>query len=586
MMKKINPENVIVTGGLFRERMNLNIKYLKELDTYKLLQNFYLEAGINHPVLNSYETLHKGWEAPSCQLRGHFLGHFMSACANVVAHENDTELSAKLKTIVDELYICQQENGGKWAGSIPEKYFERIKNNKYVWSPQYVMHKTFMGLIDTYVLTGNKKALEIADNMGDWYVNWAKTAGDAVYRGEQGGMLEIWAKLYKITKNDKYLALISAYEGNGFFDKLDKKVDALTNDHANAGIPLTHGAMAMYEITGDEKWLTRLKEFWNQAITSRGMFATGGQNSGEFWVPPFKEGSFLGINTQEYCTVYNLVRTAEFLFMCTGEKEYSDYIERCLYNGFLAQQNPYTGMPAYFLPLKFGSKKKWGSKTEDFWCCHGTMVQGQTIYPDLIYYEDENSLTVSQYIPSVCTLDKITLEQNTDMSNYNSQVFFDDHSNGEMSRWSFKFTVQKAPSEKYTLRFRIPEWVNGEPAVTLNGEKCEYVSDNGFISVERVWNSGESVGIFFPHELREECLPDIPELAAFMDGPVVLAGLTEDCSYVKGGVKNLYPEVYHTYSTYPWLQSTFVTKNNPVNIEFKPLYEIADEAYTVYFNTK
>ena len=40
---------------------------------------------------------------------------------------------------------------------------------------------------------------------------------------------------------------------------------------------------------------------------------------------------------------------------------------RCLYNGFLAQQNSVTGMPTYFLPLKQGSKKKWASKTHDFW---------------------------------------------------------------------------------------------------------------------------------------------------------------------------------------------------------------------------
>lgn len=34
--------------------------------------------------------------------------------------------------------------------------------------------------------------------------------------------------------------------------------------------------------------------------------------------------------------------------------------------------------------------------------CHGTVVQAQTLYPDLIYFRDEenDSLVVGQYIPS------------------------------------------------------------------------------------------------------------------------------------------------------------------------------------------
>lgn len=68
-----------------------------------------------------------------------------------------------------------------------------------------------------------------------------------------------------------------------------------------------------------------------------------------------------------------MVRTASTLYQWTGDMAYADYIELNLYNGFLAQQNKYTGMPRYFLPLKAGSTKKWGSPTSDFWCCYGTI---------------------------------------------------------------------------------------------------------------------------------------------------------------------------------------------------------------------
>lgn len=116
------------------------------------------------------------------------------------------------------------------------------------------------------------------------------------------------------------------------------------------------------------------REIFKCAVTDRGTYATSGANSGEFWVPPHQQGHFLGASDQEFCTVYNLVRTADYLFKWTGDTKYADYIERCLYNGFLAQQNASTGMPTYFLPLKHGSKKNGaarptisGAVTEQ-WC--------------------------------------------------------------------------------------------------------------------------------------------------------------------------------------------------------------------------
>ncbi len=326
------------------------------------------------------------------------------------------------------------------------------------------------------------------------------------------------------------------------------------------------------------------------------MYCTSGQNAGEFWIPPFMQGQFLGDNDQEFCTVYNMVRTAQYLFSWTGEVRYADYIERCLYNGFLAQQNSVSGMPAYFLPLRAGSRKKWGSKTCDFWCCHGTMVQAQTLYPDLIYFtDDENdSLIVSQYIPSRLKYRHenadVCIEQTTDMKSYNSQVFFDEHSGGDLSRWSLKFSITSSEPEEFTLSLRIPCWVSGTPVINLNGQPQEYAGiENGWITIRKQW-SDDVLQILFPSSPVMEPLPDVPELAAVVDGPIVLAGLSDcDCG-LSGDYEKpdtfLYPQIEHTYGTFPWKQNCYVTKNQPKNIMFKPLYEITDATYTVYITQK
>lgn len=600
MLKPAEKGSVKILPGVFRERMDVNRQYLLELDTNCLLQNFYLEAGIILPglqVVDNPETanLHWGWEAPTCQLRGHFLGHWISAAAKLIAADGEPELRVKLDKIVSELARCQELNGGEWVGSIPEKYFTRLIKNQYIWSPQYVMHKTIVGLSDAYIYAGNTQALDILSYLSDWYITWTEKAAEtnphAVYAGEEAGMLEVWAQLYQLTRDEKYLTLAKRYADAGLFRKLKEGKDSLTNCHANASIPFTHGAAKMYEITGDSDWLEVIKLFWKAAVTDRGMFSTTGMNAGEFWVPPHMQGHFLGSNDQEFCTVYNMVRTASYLLKYTGEAQYADYIERALYNGFLAQQNAQTGMPAYFLPLGAGSHKKWGTKTRDFWCCHGTMVQAQTLYPELVWFTDGDKITAAQYIPSEFTAEmngaNVTVSQTPGMKYYNDQAFFDEKDDGQMSRWLLKFSVKCDKPARFTLSLRVPEWAKGVE-LEVNGKNTAAPVKDGWLDITADWQN-DSVQVFFPSELRAEILPDMPELMSVVDGPIVLAGIIgSDCGITGADKLNeqFMPQMEHTYGTFPWRQNSWRTRNQPQSVMFRPLYEVTDEEYTVYFTKK
>ncbi len=595
MLKQINIENAHLLPGLFKERADINRAYLMELKTENLLQNFYLEACIRTD--RDVSEMHLGWESPTCQLRGHFLGHWLSAASLLIAQNNDRELKAKLDIIIDELERCQKQNGGKWIGSVPEKYFKMLETDEYIWSPQYTLHKTLLGLYHSAMYAKNEKALVILSNAADWYLDWTSDMQNknphAVYSGEEGGMLEVWAGLYQLTGNEKFSTLAERYSHPSIFKKLADSGDPLSNCHANASIPWAHGAAKMYEVTGDEKWLDLVKSFWKCAVTDREAFCTGGQNSGEFWIPPHKLGMFIGERTQEFCTVYNMVRLADYLFRFTGDTAYLDYMEKNLYNGFLAQQNKFTGMPAYFLPMKPGSVKKWGSKTHDFWCCHGTTVQAHTIYPQLCFYEDseKNRLVVGQYINSEYKRNEnVSVTQSVDMKYYNDGASFDEHDDSRMSRWYIKLNIKAEKPEKFTLSLRIPEWINGAPVVYMNGEEIKNVTvKNGYFDIDRTWET-DTVNLYFPAALTTSSLPDMPKLTAFAEGPVVLAGLCEkDCGiYMNDGKPEsaLTYTTEHTYSTFPWQQSVYRTVDQPENFDFVPLYEVTDEPYTIYFTKK
>ena len=603
MLKAVNRKDVQILPGLFQRRMKLNEEYLMELDPSCLLQNFYIEAGIIPPggqVISDPDKakMHWGWEAPSCQLRGHFLGHWLSAAAKLCAGGDKPELRARVDLIVEELAKCQEMNGGEWVGSIPEKYFAMLVPGRYIWSPQYTMHKTIMGLKDVYEQLGNRTAIDILDRLADWYVRWVKdmqgSNPEAVYSGEQAGMLEIWADLYALTNKDKYLFLIKAYEQNALFERLDKGGDALSDDHANASIPLAHGAARLAEITGEKIWVKRLEAFWKTAVESRGMFATTGCNAGEFWIPPHIQGRYLGNEDQEFCTVYNMVRAAEYLLRRTGESKYADYIERALYNGFLAQQNKETGMPTYFLPLIPGGRKKWGSRTRDFWCCFGTMVQAQTLYPELIWYTAEDGVTVSQYIPSemetTLAAGKVRLSQKIHMKDYNNQVLFDEHSEGRVSRWSLRFIIQSETNETWTLKLRVPCWCVDEPVITLNGKPFKAREQNSWIEISRNWGEQNELDVFFPSKVVFEHLDGAEELVCAVDGPIVLAGLTDCDTGLKGDLNDpdniLLPEQSHTYGAFVWTQNVYQTRHQKENFRMIPLYEVTDERYTIYFTAE
>ena len=61
--------------GPYQQAQEWNRAYLKRLSADRLLHNFRTNAG-----LSSDAKPMGGWEEPKGELRGHFTGHFLSAC--------------------------------------------------------------------------------------------------------------------------------------------------------------------------------------------------------------------------------------------------------------------------------------------------------------------------------------------------------------------------------------------------------------------------------------------------------------------------------------------------------------------------
>ncbi|HET9704879.1 MAG TPA: beta-L-arabinofuranosidase domain-containing protein, partial [Vicinamibacterales bacterium] len=221
----------------------------------------------------------EGWDNQTTRLRGHASGHYLSAIAQAYASATyDEALRAnflqKMNYLIDTLYDLSQRSGrpaapggpavadplmvppgaGRagydsnlrkgalrtdywiWgAGFIsaypPDQFIMLEKGATYgtqdtqIWAPYYTLHKILAGLLDTYEVAGNKKALAIARGMGGW-VHARLTALPAETRirmwsryiaGEYGGMNEAMARLFRLTGERRFLDTAKLFDNTNFF---------------------------------------------------------------------------------------------------------------------------------------------------------------------------------------------------------------------------------------------------------------------------------------------------------------------------------------------------------------------------------
>ena len=400
------------------------------------------------------------------------------------------------------------------------------------------------------------------------------------------------AGLYGLTGREEHLELMKRYDRPRLFERLLAGEDPLTNRHANTTVPEAHGAARAYEVTGEKRWRDIAEAYWRSAVTDRGCFCTGSQTTGEVWTPPFKFSARLGDKNQEHCVVYNMMRLADYLLRWTGDVTYADYWERNLYNGILAQQNAETGMIAYFLPLRAGSTKRWGTPTDDFWCCHGSLVQAHTMYANHVYYEDGDGLVVSQYIPTELEWERdgvpVAVKQTFDTEAYSmGKVHEFDGPVHRPNRRVVEMSVHCETPAEFALKMRVPWWVAGQATILVNGEPhAVEMGPSSFCTILRTWQD-DAVRVEFPKALETCPLPDEPYTVAFMDGPVVLAGLCGEERTLYGDKDR--PETILTPDNereWWFWQRGYRTRGQERGIRFVPLYEVQDEAYAVYFPIK
>jgi len=106
---------------------------------------------------------------------------------------------------------------------------------------------------------------------------------------------------------------------------------------------------------------------------------------------------------------------------------------------------------------------------------------------------------------------------------------------------------------------------------------------SSFHPLRRTWDHAR-IHVELPKALTTCPLPDGPNTVAFMDGPVVLAGLCDEERTLYGDVDDraslLAPDNEREWGT--WLGG-YRARNQPRGLRFILLYQVVDRRYAVYF---
>ncbi|KAL2927896.1 DNA damage checkpoint protein LCD1 [Bienertia sinuspersici] len=321
--------------SLYGRAQQTNLEYLMMLDNDNLLYSFRKTAGLPAPG-----TPYGGWEAPNIDLRGHFVGHYLSATAKMWASTHNETLKSKMDALVSDLKECQDALKSGYLSAFPTDLFDSLEDLKPVWAPYYTIHKIMAGLLDQYNIAGNSQALKMVSSMADYFYNRVQNVVKQysisrhwfILNEETGGMNDVLYRLYSVTAND------------------------LSDYHANTHIPIVIGAQMRYEVTGDELYKVSRNLFrWTKEVNYADYYERALING----VLSIQRGTEPGI----------------MIYM----------------------------LPLGHGVSKGKSYHGWGTQYNTFWCCYGTGIESFSKLGDSIYFEETSKvpgLYVIQYIPS------------------------------------------------------------------------------------------------------------------------------------------------------------------------------------------
>jgi uncharacterized protein len=552
--------SVRLTGGPLKEQYHRLRAFYLALDNDRLLKVYRTRAGLPAPGAEM-----GGWYDTGGFVPGHALGQYISGLARMGRATGDAACNAKVAELVAGFAATLGAMNQVFAGPNAEK----------VW-PCYVLDKHLAGLIDAFQLAGVAQAQELIGRVYSGALPYIPAQG----RDRVGKKNPPYDETYVLPEN---LFTASTITGDralfnhartylldaDFFDPLARGQDVLPGRHAYSHAIALSSAAKAHLVLGDEKYLEAMKTAWNLLTTTQ-QFATGGWGPNETFITPHRGELYASLRSTEDhfetpCGSYAAIKLARYLLCATGDGRYGDSLERVLYNTILGAKDPDSdGDCFYYSTYSSAARKTCYAKK---WpCCSGTLIQCVADYVRDIYFKAIDGIAVNLYVPSELTWNvngrSVHLAQETDFPI------------GEM----VTLRVDCSPPTEFTLRLRLPAWLQGPPSVRVNGRAAVVDTYRGFAVVRRTWRSGDTMTVHLNQSFRTEGIDDLhPQTVALLRGPLV---------YVETNPQPAANRLAPLGALRPMgSDAAFSARHREEERTFTPFYSVRDETYTTYFQT-
>ena len=474
----------------------------------------------------------------------------LEAMAYSLKTHPSAEMEKKCDEWIDKIAAAQQPDGylNTWytLKGLQDKYTDMSMHEDY-----NAGHMIEAG-VAYYNATGKRKFLDVCIKWADQFDNLFGPGKRDWVTGHEELELAL-VKLYKVTKNDKYLKLsdwLLSERGKKLakgYTWTDWKDTAYAQDvlpvkeqkeitgHAVRAMYLYTGAADVAAQTGDAGYMKAMRNVWEDVVY-RNMYITGGIGSA---------GSNEGFtqdydlpNEQAYCETcasVGMVFWNQRMNSLTGNSEYIDVLERSLYNGALDGLSLSGDRFFYGNPLASrgqNQRREWFGTA----CCPANIARLVASLGNYIYAKTDNSIYVNLFVGS-----------NTTIPLVNGNVAVNMETNYPWDG-SIKLNidpVKKSPKEslrtKFKLYLRIPGWVQGQTSTNdlydfsdfkstvislkVNGKDQAIMMENGYMIIDREWEKGDVLEYNLPMQTnkifaRKELKQDDNRIA-IQRGPIV-----------------------------------------------------------------
>ena len=484
----------LTTGDLRRQLDEVTAQYLA-IANDDLLKGFRQRAGLPAPG----DDL-GGWYTAGTW---HAFGQYLSGLSRLYAATGNTACRDKVITLIEG-----------WSETIASDGFFFYKEKPQ--GAPYVYEKMQAGLLDAYLFANYEKALDHMQVITEWAKKNLPTERLYSQTGSEWYTLsENLYRAYEKTGDPSYFDFAEFWEYERWWNEIRDKEDVFKDNiyhHAYSHLNTLSGAAMAYRIKGDRKYLETVKNGWDFYVKEQS-YITGGFGPAE-QVISYDDKTVI-TNTAHHnfevqCGSWAGFKLSKYLMEFTGEGHYGNWIEKLIING-IGASIPMTedGKVMYYADYncQYGTKHNYNL---GWTCCTGTRPQAVADYVNLLYFKGRDGIYVNYFEPSTVKWENVEIEQ---ISSFPEEP-------------STSVIVRKG-NKKFTLSFRIPEWLTGKMTAWVNGEEVSATEENGWFKIERRWKQGDRVDIDLPMGFWIKRLhPEYEYPVAIAYGPTALVVMT------------------------------------------------------------